>query len=64
MNIKRKVHHEYGLPVMVYGSDTLTPKEAHVELLSVTQRKMERTMLGTILRDHKRNTWIRHQACV
>ena len=30
MNIKRKVHHEYGLPVMVYGSDTLTPKKAHV----------------------------------
>ena len=64
MKIKRKVHTEYVLPVLVYGSETWTLKKAHMELLSVAQRKMERTMLGITLRDHKRNTWIRHQTGV
>ena len=60
----RKLHSEYVLPVMVYGSETWALKKAHVELLSVAQRKMERIKLGITLRDHKRNTWIRHQTCV
>ena len=64
MNVKRKVHNEYVLPVMVYGSETWTLKKAHMELLSVAQRKKERIMLGITLRDHKRNTWIRHQTGV
>ena len=64
MNVKRKVHNEYVLPVMVYGSDTWALKKAHMELLSVAQRKMERIMLGITLRDHTRNTWIRHQTGV
>ena len=64
MNVKRKVHNEYVLPVMVYGSETWALKKAHMELLSVVQRKMERIMLGITLRDHKRNTWIRHQTGV
>ena len=42
---------EYVLPVM---------KKAHMELLSVAQRKM----VGITLRDHKRNTGIRHQTGV
>ena len=64
MNVKRKVHNEYVLPVMVSGSETWALKKAHMELLSVAQRKMERIMLGITLRDHKRNTWIRHQTGV
>ena len=60
MNINKKVHNEYVLPVMVYGSDTWALKKAHMELLSVAQR----IMLGITLRDHKRNTWIRHQTCI
>ena len=64
MKIKRKIHNEYVLPVMVHGSETWALKKAHVELLSVAQRKMERIMLGITLRDHKRNTWIRHQTGV
>ena len=59
MNVKRKVHNEYVLPVIVYGSETWTLKKAHMELLA--QRKMERIMLGITLRDHTRNAWIRHQ---
>ena len=49
---------------MVYGSETWALKKAHMEGLSVAQRKMERIMLGITLRDHKRNTWIRHQTGV
>ncbi len=40
-NVKRKVHNEYVLPVMVYGSEIWALKKAHMELLSVAQRKME-----------------------
>ena len=61
MKVKRKVHNEYVLPVMVYSSETWALKKAHMELLSVAQRKMERIMLGITLRDHKRNAWIRDQ---
>ena len=64
MNVKRKVHNEYVLPVMVYGSETWPLKKAHMQLLPVAERKMERIMLGITLRDHKRNTWIRHQTGV
>ena len=49
MNIKRTVgplYSEYVLPVMVYVSDTSALKKAHMELLSVAQRKMEGIMLG------------------
>ena len=35
MNVKRKVHNEYVLPAMVYGSETWALKKAHMELLSV-----------------------------
>ena len=30
MNVKRKVHNEYVLPVMVYGSETWELKKAHM----------------------------------
>ena len=49
---------------MVYGSETWALTKAHMDLLSVAQRKMERIMLGITLHDHKRNTWIRHQTGV
>ena len=59
IQIKKKIHNEYVLPVMVYGCETWALKNAHMELLSVAQRKMERIMLGITLHDHKRNTCIR-----
>ena len=64
MRIKKKVHNEYVLPLLVYGSETWALKKAHMELLLVAQRKMERITLVITLRDHKRNTWIRHQTGV
>ena len=48
----------------MYGGETWPLKKAHMELLSVAQRKMERVMLDITLRDHKRNTWIRYQTVV
>ena len=56
MNVKRKVHNEYVFPVMVHGSDTWVLKKAHMELLSVAQRKMARIMLGIILRTDSKTT--------
>ena len=38
MTVKRKVHKEYVLSVMVYGSEAWALKKAHMELLSVAQR--------------------------
>ena len=64
MKIKRKVHNEYVLPVMVYVIDTWALKKAHMELLSVAHGTTERIMPGITLRDHRRNTWIRHHPCV
>ena len=64
LKIKRKMRNEYVLPVMMYSSETWALKKAHIEQLSVAQRKVECTMLGIILRDHKRNTLIRHQTGV
>ena len=52
MNVKRKVHNEYVLPVMVYCNETWALKKAHMELLSVAQR----IMLGITLRNQTRNT--------
>ena len=49
MNVTGYKMHEYGLPVMVYGSEIWALKKAHMELLSVAQRKMERIMLGITL---------------
>ena len=53
MNVKRKVHHEYVLPVMVYDSQTWALKKANMELLSVARPKTERIMFGITLCDHK-----------
>ena len=56
MKIKRKVHNENMLPVMVYGSETWALNKAYMALLSVAQRKLFRIILGITVCDHKRNT--------
>ena len=61
MVIKKKVLNEYALPVMTYGSETWALNNTIMEKLVVTQRKMERFMLGITLQDQKRNSWIRSQ---
>ena len=50
--LKRKVFDQCVLPVMTYEAKTLTLTTASANKLMVTQRKMERSMLGVSLRDH------------
>ena len=51
----------YILPVMIYATETWAPSDAQLESLAVTQRKMERQIIGVSLLDHKAITWIRQQ---
>jgi hypothetical protein len=62
--LKTKVFNQCVLPVMTYGAETwnLTVKLAH--RLHVTQRAMERCMLGISLRDKVRNEIIRQKTKV
>lgn len=59
VNLKRMVFDQCVLPVMTYGSETLTLTTATAKKLRVTQRKMERSMLGVTLKDHIRNEDLR-----
>ena len=61
MTTIRKVFNEYILPVMTYGSETWALTSSQSELLAVTQRRMERIMLGITLQDRRTNIWIRQQ---
>lgn len=59
--LKRKVFDQCVLPVMTYGSETLTITTATAKKLKVTQRKMERSMLGVTLKDRIRNEDLRRR---
>ena len=63
-SLKRKVFDSCVLPVLTYGAETLTLTKASENKLRVTQRAMERSMLGISLRDKKTNQWIRQQTKV
>jgi hypothetical protein len=58
-NLKTKVFDQCILPVLTYGCQTWTLTKEIVNKLHVTQRAMERAMLGISLRDRRRNEWIR-----
>ena len=62
--LKRKVYNQCVLPVMMYGCETWTLNAQTTQRLRVTQRAMERCMLGITRRDRKRNEWIRAQTKV
>jgi len=64
IRLKTKVYEQCVLPVMTYGSETLTLTKASTNKLRVSQRAMERAMLGISLRDKKRNEWIRRKTGV
>ena len=62
MKIKRKkIHDEYIPPVMTYGCETWTLNNGVMDKLAIAKRKTERIMISIILRDRKRNTWIRQE---
>ena len=58
--LKRKITNEVFLPAMTYGSETWSLTKKQRKRLAVTQRNMERSMLG-ITRKDKRNEWIREK---
>ena len=61
MNLKRSTFEQCILPVMVYGSETWTLTRQIIHKLQVTQRAMERAMLGISVRDRIRNTETRRR---
>ena len=62
--LKRKVFDQCVLPVLTYGAETLTLTLTSARNLKVTQRKMERSMLGLNLRDHVKNEDLRRRSGV
>ena len=64
MCLKRKVYNQCVLTAMTYGSQTWAITKRMQERLRVTQRSMERAMVGTTRRDRKTNVWLRQQTGV
>ncbi|XP_063539716.1 uncharacterized protein LOC134748833 [Cydia strobilella] len=62
--LKSKVFDQCVLPVMTYGSETWALTMGLIRRLKVTQRAMERAMLGVSLRDRVRNDDIRSRTRV
>jgi Reverse transcriptase (RNA-dependent DNA polymerase) len=62
--LKRRVFNQCVLPVLTYGCETWTLNTRDVQRLRVTQRGMERCMLGITRKDRKRNEWVRKQTRV
>ena len=63
-SLKRKVFDSCVFPVLTFGAETLTLTRASENKLRVTQRAIERSMLGITLRDKMTNQWIRQQTKV
>ena len=53
MRLKRKAFHECILSVMTYGCETWSLSSTQLEKLVTTQIRMERIMVGVILKDQK-----------
>jgi hypothetical protein len=61
LNLKKETYNQCILPVLSYAAETWTLTKKQEQKIQVTQRRMERIMLGITLKDKKRNTWIRQQ---
>ena len=62
--LKTKVYDHCVLPVITYGTETWSLTMGLIRRLKVTQRAMERAMLGVSLRDQIRNEEIRKRTRV
>ncbi|CAH2216950.1 jg22327 [Pararge aegeria aegeria] len=62
--LKTKVFEQCVLPVMTFGSETWSLTMGLIRRLRVSQRAMERAMLGVSLRDRIRNEEIRSRTRV
>ncbi|KAL0881353.1 hypothetical protein ABMA27_001230 [Loxostege sticticalis] len=52
------------LPVLTYGAETWVTTKAILQKLIVTQRAMERRLVGVSLRDRMTNKWLRKESKV
>ncbi|KAL0850897.1 hypothetical protein ABMA28_006806 [Loxostege sticticalis] len=52
------------LPVLTYGAETWVTTKAILQKLIVTQRAMERKLVGVSLRDRMTNKWLRKESKV
>ena len=62
--LKKRLFDACILPVLTYGMETAVLTKQTMHKLSVTQRAMERKMLGISLRDRMTNAWIREKTKV
>lgn len=62
--LKRKIYDHCILPVLTYGAETLTLTKASCNRIRVTQRRMERAMLGLSWRDRVPNESLRRRTGV
>ena len=61
MCLKKKVYNQCIQAAITYGCQTWAVTQRMQERLRVTQRSMERVMIGVTRRDKKTNVWIRQQ---
>lgn len=61
LNIKKKVYETIIMPSLTYGCQTWTLRKEDEEKLAVSQRKMERSMIGIKLNDRISNINIRQK---
>lgn len=61
MCLKRKIYNQCVQAAITYGCQTWALTQRMEERLRVTQRSMERAMIGITRRDKKTNVWIRQQ---
>lgn len=64
IRLKRRAFNQCLLPVLTYGAEILTLMKKTAEKLKVTQRRIERSMLGLTLREQVRNEKIRRRTGV
>src|SRR6202021_2735614 len=62
--LKRKVFNQCIQPAMIYGCQTWAVTKRMQDRLKITQRSMERAMIGVTKRDHRTNEWVRQQTGV
>ena len=64
MRLKKITFNECILPVMTYGCETWSLSNTQLAKLVISQRVMERIMVGVTLKDRKSTNWIRKQSGV
>ncbi|KAL0839312.1 hypothetical protein ABMA28_016056 [Loxostege sticticalis] len=61
---KARIYNQCILPVLTYGAETWVTTKAILQKLIVTQRAMERRLVGVSLRDRMTNKWLRKESKV